>query len=137
MSEGYADALEVYNTLSDADKDHLGNRERGYVDSPILLYRYVHKISNRPVGFIDCYRLNGLSHHEVFMILAVSPEYRHNNIAGSMLKKAEFECFQRGFYSFHYRVDKGNEASINLAKKHGYKKIHETKNQIVFRKEIN
>ena len=135
LSPGYAEAKQVYDTLTPEDKKLCSPRGQ-YVDSPNLAYRYVYKISNVPIGFIDCYKYNG-KNTSAFILLAVSPEYRSKGIAKQMLAKAEFNCKKLGFFHLIYRVDKENESSINLAKAAGFELQSETKNQMTFIKTIN
>ena len=93
----------------------------------------MHKYSNVPVGFIDCYRFNG-GNTTAFILLAVSPEYRGSGIAKQMLAKAEFQCKQLGFKKLMYRVEKENKASVALAKAAGFKQQSESKTQYTFTK---
>ena len=133
-SAGYKEAKVVYDSLSEKDKQLCSPRGK-YVDSSNIAYRYVHKINNHPVGFIDCYKYNH-SNHSAFIILAVNPAYRGNGIGKLMLKKAEYNCKLLGFQKLIYRVEKENIPSFNLAKKNGYTLTLQTKNQYTFIKEL-
>lgn len=133
-NNGYQDAKQVYDSLSDEDKRLCSPRGR-YVDSPNLAYRYVHRISNVPVGFIDCYKYNGKM-DTAFILIAVDPHYRGQGIAKTMVENAIYTCRKIGFKKMMYRVEKENTASVRLAQSMGFEQTSETKNQITFTKSL-
>lgn len=133
-NNGYQDAKQVYDSLSDEDKRLCSPRGR-YVDSPNLACRYVHRISNVPVGFIDCYKYNGKM-DTAFILIAVDPHYRGQGIAKTMVENSIRTCRKIGFKKMMYRVEKENTASVRLAQSMGFEQTYETKNQITFTKPL-
>jgi hypothetical protein len=86
-STGYSDAKSVYDSLSDKDKKLVSPSGR-FVDSPALVYRYVHKVDNAVAGFIDCYKYNGSSSISAFIVYAISLRFRGKGISKILLDKA-------------------------------------------------
>lgn len=134
--DSYQDAKYIYDNLSDTEKNYMSPSGR-FVDSPMLVYRYVHKVDNQPVGMIECYPYNGKSKISVFMIYAVKKEYRGQGIAGYMVNHMnQWLRSNTDYKKIIYRVDSNNQASIRSAQKLGFKLQTKGKSYLSFYKEI-
>jgi ribosomal protein S18 acetylase RimI-like enzyme len=137
-SAGYKDALEIWQSLPEEQRKLVSPRGN-YVDSPNLVYRYVKKVDNTPIGFIDAYNLKtgrGSSSRIAFIILAVRPDRQSSGVGKEMLAKAETNLRSKGYSELIYRVERTNIPSVALANSYGFQLKSETKNQYVFHKTL-
>ena len=136
-STDYELAKKVYDNLSDDEKILVSPRGK-FIDSPYKIYRYIEKINNKPIGFIDAYKYNGISDTVAFVILAVSSQYRGKGIAKKMLTNCCIKLKEMGYKKVIYRLDKENKGSFNLINNYeGSKKTNETKTQLSFEIPLN
>ena len=121
----YKDSLSVYDSLPDNEKILVAPRGR-FVDSPALLVR----ISNKK-GFCEIYKFNG-DPSIGFIIIAVSPKYRHMGIADKLLNEAISKAKKKGVNKLIYRVEKTNNPSKIIAVRNSFTLENQTKTQLVY-----
>lgn len=134
--ESYQDAKYIYDSLSDQEKNYMSPSGR-FIDSPHLVYRYIHRESGQPVGMIECYPYNMKSKISVFMIYAVKKEYRGKGITGYMVNHMiQWLRSNTDFKKVIYRVDSNNQTSIRSAQKIGFKLKTKGKSYLSFYRDI-
>lgn len=133
--ESYDEAKSIWDQLSSDDKLLVTPSGR-FVDSPIKIFQYIHKVKNKPVGFIEAYKYNGTSTTSAFLVYAILKEFRNKGISKILLNKAVEGCKKEGYKYLIYRCEKENKASYNAARSFGFELRNETKNQYSLRYEI-
>ena len=116
MDDSFERVLDIVNSLDEKELKYICNGK--FTDSPYLIYRKVKEGS-----FIEVYNYNEevSDEHPVIgnnILIVSSPNSRRKGNADYLLKLALKECFGD---TFVFEVDQNNVASINLAKKNGFK----------------
>jgi ribosomal protein S18 acetylase RimI-like enzyme len=119
----YQDSLSVYNSLNKDEKLYVAPRGR-FVDSPSLVYRYVYKVNNKAVGFIEIYKYNGKSKTTGFASIAVSPKFRGKGISKILLDNAIKNLKSLGYKKLVYNADTNNIPSNKTAEKMNFELKH-------------
>ena len=133
----YPDARAVYDSLSDDDKK-LCSPNGEYTNNPACVWRWVAYDKSKPVGFIDLNKYNGSDDAKtVFVVCAVSPEYRRDGLATIMLKKAVKAATELGYKKLMYSTDEHNKPSIAVAEKFGFDSQTKTGSRLNYYLELN
>lgn len=133
IKNDYDSAKEIMDSLSKEDLK-LTDMDHEYRDVKVL-YRYIYRSGNSPVGFIDVYPLNG-KQDRGFILLAVKDGYRNKGIASMMISKALDYAMDNNMKYLEWRCNKANESSYKSALKNGFKLIRETKGQYILRFDV-
>jgi len=116
----FSDIEKVCSSLSALDLERI-SRDGKYENSENVIYRYIEKIGNIPVGFIDVYWYEKVPTN-AYIILAVNPKYRGRGIASKMVQNAIHSGIdkQYKFKEYVWHADKDNIESQKLAEKNGF-----------------
>ena len=126
---------DVFHRLSKEDQLKVSPSGR-FIDSPNLISRVLDFSPHHQItGFAEGYKFNGTSNNIAFIIIAILPEWRGQDIGTSLLKQIEEDIFNKGYTRLLYRTSTTNKASIGLAKKNGFKQLNKSKNFITFIKD--
>ena len=126
---------DIYHRLSREDQLKISPSGR-FIDSPNLISRIIDFSPHHQVtGFAEAYKFNGTSNNVAFIVIAILPEWRGQNIGTSLLEQIENDIFNKGYNRLMYRTSINNKASIGLAKKNNYKQLNKSKNFITFIKD--
>lgn len=123
---------DLFHKLSKEDQLKI-SPSGNFIDSPYLISRII-EFSNhhQSVGFAEAYKYNGNSNNAAFIIIAVLPEWRGQDIGTNLLKQIEDDAFSKGYTRLIYRTSRSNKASVGLAKKQGFKELNSSKSFITF-----
>ena len=121
---------DIVRTLSKKEKDFLGANEDEWIDKKYeyetlanKAYTYVAKQGDIPVSFVEVWT-NGSTVGQIALATRNGDEYRGKGYASQGVKKAIDWCNRYGQQSvseLEWIADRRNTASINLAKKYGFK----------------
>lgn len=126
---------DVFHRLSKEDQLKVSPSGR-FVDSPNLISRVLDFSPHHQItGFAEGYKFNGTSNNVAFIVIAILPEWRGQDIGTSLLEQIEDDIFRKGYSRLLYRTSTNNKASIGLAKKNGFKQLNKSKNFITFVKD--
>lgn len=106
----YKDTKEVYDSLSDIDKKFVSPYPLKY--SKYVVFRYIKKIDNKNVGFVEASAAN--DDKDVYLIMGVNPNYQHKGIGKELLKRTIDECKKLGYKKIVYTLNIDNIASDKL-----------------------
>lgn len=121
--DNFAECLQIYNSLSDQEKNWFGKCEDRRES---VIHRKLVHVNNEPAGFVevgDCAKIPGGIESDCIICIAVSPKYRRRGIGFHIVNEVVRDFKENGFKSLTYRVDKNNTASIGLAEKCGLKRL--------------
>lgn len=111
--KNYKEKLEIYNSLSEQEKEWTAPNEYKNIDDEKILYSYIEYDKTIPIGFIDVYKLtDDPSIGDI--VLAVKPKYRHKGIAKKLIKKALQAHYDVDEINLRYTVFSSNINSIRL-----------------------
>ena len=131
-TEGFLDALDVVNSLSEEDKKMFGDH---YKDSLNIVSRKIQYDYGMPIGFCDAYK-NSKTNNAV-IICAVKNEYRKKGVAKKLVNRVLNNLKLQGFEKAIWVCDKKNFSSIHTALACKFIKYAESKNQLKFIYELN
>ena len=125
------DINEIVRTLSDKEKYFLGAPDKGdWIDknfeNETLINKansFVEKSGDIPVSFVEVWT-NGGDVGQISLATRNDPQYRGKGYASKNVEKAIKWCDTYGNKSIkelEWIADKNNTASVNLAKKYGFK----------------
>lgn len=116
----FSDIEKICSSLSKSDLNRISKNGK-YENSENVIYRYIERIGNIPVGFIDIYWYEKFS-NLAYIILAVNPKYRGKGIASKMIQTAIDSGIDKryNFKEYIWHVDEDNIASQKLAEKNGF-----------------
>ena len=118
--EAYNDVLSVCNNLTKEEFDRI-SFEDTYKNSKYVIKRIIHKEDGVPAGFLDLY-LFPSSPEIAQIVIAVGKDYRGKGIADSLVDELLSSGIEDkyDFEVFYWTAHTNNEASQNLALKHGF-----------------
>ena len=105
----YKQSLDIYNKLSNREKDLVAPRGR-FADSPNIAVRV-----STYKGFCEVYTMD--EDDTGFITIAVLPKYRGQSVSDKLLQEAIKRSKEYGLKKLRYKVDKSNKPSIDLAKR--------------------
>ena len=124
------DVNDIVRTLSKQEKDFLGATDDDWIDKKYehdtlinKAYTYVAKQGDTPVSFVEVWT-NGSTVGQISLATRNDDEYRGKGYASQGVKQAIDWCNRYGKQSvseLEWIADRRNTASINLAKKYGFK----------------
>ena len=117
----YGDIMKICSHLSSDEIKKISFYDT-YRDSDFVIKRVIKYVSGEPAGFLDVYQFP--SKPEIAQItIAVSDQFRGMGIADTMVKEVINSDLHstHGFKLYYWTAHPGNEASINLARKNGFK----------------
>ena len=119
FSKSFSDVKKIVDALSKSDLNRICNGT--FKDSPYVIYRDVLSVNNKPVSFIDVYRLPDMKEDGV-IVLATNPDYRKLGYSSILVNRMHEKLKDKKLI---WKTQKDNNASINLAKKMNYNPIYE------------
>ena len=117
----YGDIMKICSHLSGDEIKKISFYDT-YRDSDFVIKRVIKYVGGEPAGFLDVYQFP--SKPEIAQItIAVSDQFRGMGIADTMVKEVINSDLHstHGFKLYYWTAHPGNEASINLARKNGFK----------------
>ena len=107
----------VWYSLSDDDRKFMDDEPSNFV------FRYIHKDSGIPIGFVHLNR--GADKEGLYVSLAVKPDNRGQRIAGMMLDKALNFADETDYKRIYYILNKGNANSLRVVKRNPRFRMYE------------
>ena len=113
-SNNYEDALEVFESLTDEEKNFVSHRGI-FVDSDRIIFRHIEYDKKKPIAFIDLYK--DTENNDGIIVYAIKKEYRNKGLAKKLLDIAiDYAKNDGNITNLVYKVTKGNNRSLKIAK---------------------
>lgn len=121
----YKQSLDIYNKLSNREKDLVAPRGR-FVDSPNIAVRV-----STYKGFCEVYTMD--EDDIGFITIEVLPKYRGQSVSDELLHEAIKRSKEYGLKKLRYKMDKSNKPSMDLAKQNGFKLDYKIKDEVFYK----
>jgi len=136
FQQEFPDVKQIVDTLDKKDLSYICNGT-SFKDSPYVIYRYVYKEKNIPIGFIDAYQLPNDNKDEAQLVLAIKPGYRGKGISKILVSNAIDNIERKNIKRLIWKCDISNTISYNLAKSLGFKYEKKEKTKYIFHMDLN